>query len=743
MLVRSIAAVLLCLLVAAAAAQQDTALPNGDFEQVGADGVPSEWKAFGPRNWELSPEAAHGGQVGLRMRVCDRQQWLRQQRPGLPPRTCLVSGWFKANAVACGPAKEEHIRLYVHLLYEGRPYSDGLQAYRDIPAGTYDWRRFAVRVVPNPAWKASELWVTVTGQFHAGELSVDDIAVSTPAGAGGASVLDWENGAKPIVVTDMSQCQPATALADHRAKGKWKVLDYESGPYTGKLISANYESGAPPVALPLPVKGWHAIYVGVLEGRARLKLASDPAYVGRVRSQGPLEEVFFKAAALDGDTLRIAQQTGGTGEECAVAYVKLVPLTAEEVTRLQQDRRDSTTRRIASSIDGFSYIYSKGPVTVEELLEEVEEYRDSDIGTVYVCVGGAEMVNYASRYGTVCGVVDGRLIDVFPRAGDRIYSESVLAMMKANINPTRVHIEGAKKMGLKVHASIRPGAWEYSPNMEEFFASPFYRAHPEWRCVDRDGTPVSRMSLAVPEVRRHLIDVLREAVEFGADGANLIFVRGVPYVLWEKPFCDLFRETYHEDALQVPENDERITRLRVQVMTDFMREVRAMLDAEQARRGAGPRLDISAFVLANEADNMKYGIDVRGWVEADLLDELSPYRGAGGGTAKDYDLAFFKQVCEKRQIPWRPTVIAWSAPQIDDLMQLAVRYYDAGASGLTLWDGNSLANHTAKWAVVSRLGHVEELRRRAEEGAPAATSLRMQRVGGVAVGGRYSPNWGY
>jgi len=316
-------------------------------------------------------------------------------------------------------------------------------------------------------------------------------------------------------------------------------------------------------------------------------------------------------------------------------------------------------------------------------------------------------------------------------------------MARTGVNPTQVHIQGAKALGMTVFVCVRPAAWQYQPPMEDFFRSPFYDNNPRWRCVDRDGTPVARMSYAVPEVRAHILDILREAVELGADGACVLYNRGVPNVLWEEPFCRLFQEKYGEDAKAVPESDARITQLRVQIMTGFMQQIRDMLDAEQTRRGSEQRLKLAAMVLANEADNLKYGIDVRGWAEKGLIDEVAPYLGAGGGTAREYDLDFFAQTCGAKGVPWRPTIVAWQAPTLDEMMQMAIRFYEAGAGGITFWDGNSLTTRTDQWSVVSRLGHVEELPQVAQLGAPVTTTLRPYRLGDIVVGGRYSVNWGF
>jgi cytochrome c-type biogenesis protein CcmH/NrfG len=67
-------------------------------------------------------------------------------------------------------------------------------------------------------------------------------------------------------------------------------------------------------------------------------------------------------------------------------------------------------------------------------------------------------------------------------------------------------------MGIDIHISMRPAAWQGPPPFEDFFTSDFYDAHPEWRCLDRDGTPVTRMSFAIAEVRQHLLGIFREVL---------------------------------------------------------------------------------------------------------------------------------------------------------------------------------------------------------------------------------------
>ncbi|HUS81114.1 MAG TPA: hypothetical protein VM283_07580 [Armatimonadota bacterium] len=716
---------------------------NDGFEQVGDDGAPTGWATRGPQRWQLTPDAARSGERGLRLLPCGEDLWLRQEikDPGRGPWT--VAGWFRGVGLEVDGDAKQAVRFYVHVLYRDRPYADTMHVYRDLPTGDWDWRRVALRVTPRTEWPVEQIWVTAFGRFGAGELWADDISVEEAQPMGGVTASDWEREDEAVVISDMTQCRPVDALSDARERGKWTVFDYEIGPHTGKLVSAAPEAEAPELKLPLEAEGWHAVYIGFMGSKLRAKLSSDPAFVCRTRKGGPVEEVLFKVADLTGEELHIAQYHEPAPAECTVAWVKLVPLSAAEVAQLQADRADASTRRLAISIDGYSYIGAEGLCTRAQVLEDVEELRNSDFGTLYVCVGGADLLNYPSEHGNMPGVGPDGVQGVYSRPVDRQYAEAVTKMAEAGINPTQVYIEGARSMGMTVHASIRPAAWAYPWPLENVFISRFYADHPEWRCVDRDGTEVARMSFAVPEVRQHLVEVLREAVGFGADDVNISYNRGAPLVLYEEPFCRLFQERYGEDPRVLPEGDERVRALRVEIMTQFMREVRQMLDDEQARRGDGRRLGISAFVYANEADNLQFGIDVRGWVQAGLLDEVAPYAGAGGAKARDFDLQFFREACGERGVPWRPTMIGWRAPELDAMMQQVLDWYDAGASGVTFWDGNSLSTRTDSWAIVSRLGHIDELRRRAGEGVPAPTVYRPHRIGAFVMDGRYAPTWGF
>ena len=74
----------------------------------------------------------------------------------------------------------------------------------------------------------------------------------------------WLQNPSAIMMTDLSQAEPASALIKGlRQKGKWKALPYATAEWEGWALSCFSGTGAPQVSVPLRVKGWHAIYIGL------------------------------------------------------------------------------------------------------------------------------------------------------------------------------------------------------------------------------------------------------------------------------------------------------------------------------------------------------------------------------------------------------------------------------------------------------------------------------------------------
>lgn len=595
-------------------------------------------------------------------------------------------------------------------------------------------------------WSTSSLLIA----FFVAAALIDQSNATPPAQPwGGAALSDWVNASKAVVITNLSRCQPSSAFSDMVLRqNRWKVIPYRlNNGYEGEMIWAPPEANAPEVALAPDLDGWYAVFVGLFAtveapSTVWIRLNDHAAPVPRFNKRtdnGNTEEVYFQAVRLRKDSrVLFSPQTTGEVSGCGITHVKLIPLADDEVVRLEADASDRTHRVLAATNDGFSDMFHRSPKTESSLLSAVEIFKGTDFGTLILQAGGGDKVNYQSK----AGFMWGSETEAFPRLGDRYFAESARALAKQDINPVKSLTKRAHEIGMQVHVSLRPAGWSFFEPYSDFWESAFYKDHPEWRCEDRDGTPVTRMSWAVPDVRRHLIALQREMVRFGADGVNIVFTRGYPLVLYERTARELFQREYGIDPREIPETDPRINKFRTDVVTKFFEELRAMLDEEQKLRGGkSKRLALSVIIngsAANDLDDLVFGVDLRRLVSAKLVDEVFTEHGFGS-TEKDFNLNFLREVCEPGGIPFSPGIYHAGTRYASVLP----RYFDSRPHGLTVWDAE--IDDVYEWCWMSRFGHMEETQWRLKNlnlKKPPRSINTFHKLGDQVRNGRFGPNWG-
>ena len=393
----------------------------------------------------------------------------------------------------------------------------------------------------------------------------------------------WSQSHEAIILADFSKALPADALTTgHRQKGKWKVLPFSTAELKGNAISAYAFTGASTVTLGLETKGWHAVYIGVCtvstgfkeaKNGLQAKLSNETVFKRMANNLAlqpkrvdVIEEEFLTVASLDGQSIEFAPLPNLPATIC---YVKLIPLTDQEVTQWNSEKAVTTQRPDRTSIatfDGHSWIWPYDPKTADDLLANFRGYENSDIGKWWFQVLGADLVIYPSKVGNMPGE---ETVD-FPTTAHASFIHSLKGLWANGINPLKVARDEARRQGVEFHVMLRPAGWKASIPYEETFNSKFFDAHPEWRCVDRDGTPTMYMSYAYPEVRQHLLEIFRETLELEPEGVGFLFNRGMPMILWEDAFCERFTQISSADARQVAEDDHRILAMRATIMTEFM-----------------------------------------------------------------------------------------------------------------------------------------------------------------------------
>ena len=330
---------------------------------------------------------------------------------------------------------------------------------------------------------------------------------------------------------------------------------------------------------------------------------------------------------------------------------------------------------------------------------------------------------------------------------DRYAAECLQLLIGKGINPLKTALEYAHQIGLEFYVGERMGAFAIYPPFEDTYTGPLYRNHPEWRCIDRDGTPIARMSYAFTGVQDYMLSLFRETTSFGADGVHLIFVRGAPFVLYEEPVVEGFKTAFGQDPRTIAEDDERWLQYRSRYVTEFLRRLRQQLD-EISQQSGGKRLAIAASVYGREQDNVFFGMDLPTWIREALVDIVLPYPwrdGHSADTMEEVDLDYFLRLTRGTRCKLYVEMLykggARRMPP-EEWRKRALALHEAGVDGLSIWDVDHRHTSKAQWSTINRLGHVEELKRSVEEGGRDFRFVKLKSIGGYTVD-RYAPDWGY
>ena len=554
-----------------------------------------------------------------------------------------------------------------------------------------------------------------------------------------------------VLLSDLSRCEPASAISAGLRNGFWYTLPYETaGGIVGVMVGKTEPSRPPDLRLPLPAAGWHAIYLGLYRGGIEpgqpfgdpfglnVRLASEPrcelvrpSVVDGARmnasiegSGGSIEEVFWKARDLADEELVISHPGVEAPSAAQLAFVRLVPMSAAEVDEYTGAGSDPGTKRLIAQLDGHSgSSFFDGARTVEDLLEIYDPLRDSDVGTLFLGTGGSGAGS--TFYPSAVGVPYGQGEEAFVSARAERTVRSLRRFLDQGIDPVKVRVEHVQAMGIAVFLGFRMGTMA-GPPPEYTHSVPFWREHPELRCRDADGRTVARLSMAYAEVRRFYVDLLLELAAYGVDGVQLIYTRRAPFVLYEPPVIEAFKAAHGVDPRELrasvdhrggdPQwqleygHDERLMELWGSYVTAFMRELREGLDEVGA--GVGRRLKVAANVWPDEETNRGSGLDLRTWAREGLVDILAP--AAGDSQHGRLNFAFMRRVVEGTDSVFYPDLYPRNMAARDYLKR-AGECYAEGAAGLSLWDSDRRIITKSQWNTIRRLGHRDELARMAAE----------------------------
>jgi len=530
-----------------------------------------------------------------------------------------------------------------------------------------------------------------------------------------------DDGRPVVTVSDFSVCTPAECLSEQPETNRWRLIDFATDQFEGKMLHAPHDKPAPEVTIPLNVKGWYAVYVWLMGGdvtplqgelsyycrysRSKgpgLKLTKDKCFSGMFQTmvhshmaQPGLEACFWRYEDMTDQSITIRHH-GGT---VYIGAIELIPLSLAEVEAIEKDRADTSNKRLM--LKGDEYF------DMSWIEDHYEHLRHTDL---FAWITGCE------------------------RHAELMRPEGSVSMMNSK--------RGCEELGLEWYVCDRPSLWTWMYDNWHDARIEFFDEHPEYRCQERDGTPTNQLSYAIPEVREFMLNRARAVAKHEPDGFGYFLNRDPGMLLFEPAAIEGFEEKYGVDPRTLDDLDNRLLDWRAEIITSYMHKVRQALDKVSKERGS-KRIKGVQVVLGSEAANRRWSYDVKRWVKEGLIDVLVVMQWAdhpewrlAQGHVKP-DLKYFKSITEGTDIPVISMWFTWGPEtnvRPNEYFTRAIEEYANGADGLSGWDHVGLETMFSanRWL---RLGHKEKLSEWAEaDDFPLPPYLRITRQNGKTVG---------
>lgn len=243
------------------------------------------------------------------------------------------------------------------------------------------------------------------------------------------------------------------------------------------------------------------------------------------------------------------------------------------------------------------FVETFGPVAPETIDDYVATLADSAVSDLFVCVN-MQRTNFRSQvwesdwdgYDPKGGDEQPFFSGIAPERGfeREWYRSSYRWSLRQVDYPARM-LSAARANGMRGWISIRMNDAHYPDRPLHPYHSTFWRENGEWRLAN------TSLDYARPEVREHYLALLREVCErYDMDGLELDFMRHGHY----------FRpDDTHDGAV---------------MMTEFVREARAVTKAAAAKRGHQVRLAVR--VPSRPWIAAQRGLDAVRWSREGLVD---------------------------------------------------------------------------------------------------------------------------
>jgi hypothetical protein len=554
-----------------------------------------------------------------------------------------------------------------------------------------------------------------------------------------------------ILLRDMAKLAPSDAYSHEFQRGKWQLRPYQlADGQSGELLMVNdwakFEAAKavpPPFEIKLDLSGWYAIWIGIprLEFHpfsvwdgVDVALDGDTGFTPILAERGFRHNnlmgpknveimCFWKCTKLDGRTLRVRNPTGTYFSSPwgfvrgSMSALRLVKLSDAQVHAYQKDISNPATKRVIIVHDGNSDLITYGEPggDVEERL--VTAYRDSDVKMLIYQAITNGATTWPSKVTSLIG--DDMTEDLWKvrRMADRRGTEYIRQSVKNGREPMKVVSQLCRKVGIQCHAGMRmnqlfaTGHTKPDPNWNgglavgEWLNGSWWREHPE---VRKPGKP--DLDYAFPAARQYMIDLLTElTTNYDLDGVCLDFTR------WA-PIADPKR---HDTS----------------VLTNFIKEIRHAMDGVARTKRSKLALSVQVADGIHWPSMEEQKVDLEAWLATGTLDFIC---------VEAYDQAKYIAMAKRHHVPYyalqdnesfqiksdadlkndaewytTPPADAFASQEFQEQpyveSNLDPTEYDQGFLERYQMgaDGACLVNNMWGWRSTGRLGHIEEMTKRA------------------------------
>lgn len=439
-----------------------------------------------------------------------------------------------------------------------------------------------------------------------------------------------------------------------RAHGRWgdgsidgESWEWKQLPDDGVALVGKGDYTAPPVTYRPPLRGTYAVFLGTGGSGLHVQVGRE----GLIRDAPPTQlgdETFVTAADLTGEVIRFYSSGDPkrwldwkkAGEQRGMAtLLRLVPVRSESVRTLRKQMSSPPTPLLAVNDWAcyFDVIWAR--LLPDQFRSIVCGQSELGFGTVGWSIGRS-WVEYHSRLPQTTR---------FPCAS---YEK---AQQSRDYSPhdygRRIHMINeydALEQVSQTREGCRAQVWPWLAMQRHYganryggiFSSDFYKRHPEWWRIAKDGSDSRGLSYYFPRVRKERVDILLEVAERGADGLVVGCDRQVPMLLYNPEMVAAYRKATGVDPRRIDVSAGRPYRDWVRWRADFFTQVLRDLKAGLAAldRPVPVAVRIPAAGLFH---NLAQGLDVERWCREKLVDQLQldplqDLRGQAGQDIRPY-----------------------------------------------------------------------------------------------------------